>query len=465
MKTGFFTFGFLAVAVFSFPACKGCSNEGPPAPDGDTGDIKGERDGSTAGVESTVGADADGPEEELVLFAWNNLGMHCLNPSYDEAVILPPYNTLYAQVVRRGNPPRIVTDNLTLHYEIQNNTFSYGKRDYGGFWDNADALFGVSLERDRGLNLRDPTLQNGLSGTMELSQERDHFEAEGIPITPVDDSGAWNPYQVAVLRLKNDAGENVASTRTVVPTSDEIHCSRCHGNEAFTDILKKHDAAVGSALENQKPVLCAKCHGSPALGRNLPGTSGQYLSQAIHTFHSDKGAACYDCHPGPTTQCNRSLAHTNSSGKCTACHGGMAGVGNSIAEGRRTPWVNEPACATCHSGVEEVGTGTALYQNALGHGNLYCAACHGSPHAMIPSRQGADHLQAQQYQKKSVVIGSCRACHSNSRGGGENGNLNSFAEIHGGEKPLVKTACNVCHTVTPVRTSHWPHAFQWKYRN
>ncbi|MFA6034485.1 MAG: hypothetical protein WC889_16420, partial [Myxococcota bacterium] len=35
-----------------------------------------------------------------VLLAWNDLGMHCLNPSYDSAVILPPYNTVWAQVVR-----------------------------------------------------------------------------------------------------------------------------------------------------------------------------------------------------------------------------------------------------------------------------------------------------------------------------------------------------------------------------
>jgi len=26
------------------------------------------------------------------VFAWNDLGMHCLNPTYDKLVILPPYN-------------------------------------------------------------------------------------------------------------------------------------------------------------------------------------------------------------------------------------------------------------------------------------------------------------------------------------------------------------------------------------
>ena len=42
------------------------------------------------------------------VFAWNDLGMHCLNPTYDKLVILPPYNNLMVQVVKRGNPPEII---------------------------------------------------------------------------------------------------------------------------------------------------------------------------------------------------------------------------------------------------------------------------------------------------------------------------------------------------------------------
>lgn len=77
---------------------------------------------------------------EYVVLAWNDLGMHCLNPTYDTAVVLPPYNTVWAQVVRRGNPPEIVTSGITVEYRLINNTYSYGKThgtsDYGQFWDN-----------------------------------------------------------------------------------------------------------------------------------------------------------------------------------------------------------------------------------------------------------------------------------------------------------------------------------------
>ena len=101
---------------------------------------------------------------DLVVLAWNDLGMHCLNPTYDELVILPPYNTLWVQVIERGDPPQIVTSGITVEYSIKNNTYSYGKRDYGQFWDNVLALFGLDLAQDTGLNLVDPDTHNGLSG-------------------------------------------------------------------------------------------------------------------------------------------------------------------------------------------------------------------------------------------------------------------------------------------------------------
>ena len=63
--------------------------------------------------------------------------MHWINPSFDKMVILPPYNNLWAQVVKRGNPPEIVTEGLTVEYRIEGNTYSYGKAQYGTFWDGA----------------------------------------------------------------------------------------------------------------------------------------------------------------------------------------------------------------------------------------------------------------------------------------------------------------------------------------
>ncbi len=91
-----------------------------------------------------------------VLLAWNDLGMHCLSPSFDTVVVLPPYNTLWAQLIEKGNPPRIVSSGFTVEYRIINNTYSYGKRSFGQFWDNSQVLFGVALPRNLGLNLVEP---------------------------------------------------------------------------------------------------------------------------------------------------------------------------------------------------------------------------------------------------------------------------------------------------------------------
>jgi hypothetical protein len=425
------------------------------------------------------GHDIPATQADYVVLAWNDLGMHCLNPTYDEAVLLPPYNTVWAQVIRRGNPPAIVTDGLTAEYRIVDNTTSYGKTDefgaaFAGFWDNAEALFGIPLAHDAGLNLETSTLHNGLSGTMVV--RGDHFQVNGIPVTPVNDAAVWNPYQVMEVTIHQGA-TIVARTRATVPTSDEIRCANCHaqggsatghigggGTSVFNNVLLAHDALHGSnyspALVDRKPVLCAGCHGSPALGLSGPGSSGRYLSQAIHGSHAARtpAPACYECHPGPTTKCSRSLAHTGADGHCTACHGSLADVAQSIADGR-VPWVTEPKCVDCHSGVSGVDTGATLYRNATGHGGVYCAGCHNSPHAMHPSREAADRYQPMQYQQAAMTIGSCGACHDNSRGGGGDG----FGETHGGAGGRP-TACRVCHTAVPTNTGQWPHAFQWKGR-
>ncbi len=41
------------------------------------------------------------------VLAWNDLGMHCYNRDFTDLAVLPPYNTLWAQVVKIGNPPQI----------------------------------------------------------------------------------------------------------------------------------------------------------------------------------------------------------------------------------------------------------------------------------------------------------------------------------------------------------------------
>jgi hypothetical protein len=411
-----------------------------------------------------------------IVLAWSEVGMHEVSPTYDREVLFPPYSTIRAQVIRRGDPPEIVTTGIILEYSIVGNTYSYGKstppteedplRLYAGFWDNSLDLFGVDLAPDTGLNFVDPGVHNGLSGTMVLRD--DHFEAVGVPVVPIDDAGAWEPYQVAEIVVRDSSTlAELARTRATVPVSDEISCNKCHGSSVGTSavlsVLEEHDENNGTSFAiDGLPVLCADCHGSPALGQTGPGSSELYLSEVIHGFHATTSAACYDCHPGTETLGHRSLAHTSGDGACTGCHGALATIAVTIGNGR-VPWVNEPKCADCHTFVAEVDTGSTLYRDGAGHGGLSCAACHGSPHAQVPSREESDNKPFTEYQGKALALGSCRVCHPTARGGG----LMGIVQAHGGMPGAFEpTSCTVCHTgpITTTNPVNFPHRFQQRNR-
>ena len=340
--------------------------------------------------------------DEYLIIGWNDLGMHCSNKDFQKMAILPPYNNIMAQVVRRGTAtswPEVVTDNVSVTYEIPGNTYSVGKTN---FWDYEDALFGVSLPDDIGLT------GNGLSGNLTASEN--FFKVEGIPITPYTDDNLLteDPYQLALLRLLDQQQTEVAFTQPVVPVSNEINCvsSGCHSSE--TNILNQHEDE-GGFDPNDTPVLCASCHPDNALG--APGMPGvEPFSYVIHKKHDDVTNNCYKCHPGPNTQCHRDVMKAAGL-TCQTCHGSVQQVASSIASGRE-PWLEEPKCgdAACHGAgyAEETGK---LFRQSRGHGGLFCSACHGSPHVILPSLVERDNVQNITLQGFEGTLESCRVCH------------------------------------------------------
>lgn len=345
---------------------------------------------------------------DYVVIAWNDLGMHCYDDDYSVFSILPPYNTLWAQVIKRGVTPEIITDGITVEYSFENNTTSVGKTN---FWDYEDKLFGVNLAPDTGLK--------GKTLSDKMDPAEDHFIAEGIPLTQYNDDGTVNYYQTAIVTVKDAEGNILAQTRTVAPVSNEMHCSNCHQDNGIegiatgnyrTNILALHDREEGTDLMNQQPVLCASCHSSNALGTQGNTVS---LSHAIHNKHKDKVPAgttgCYNCHPGPDTQCLRGVMFQEGLG-CTDCHGTMANV----ADQARNPWLDEPNCGNCH---EYGTTDNQLYRMSKGHGGMYCESCHGSPHAILPSGLEADNQQNIMLQGKKGTLSNCSVCHTDGRTG------------------------------------------------
>ena len=87
---------------------------------------------------------------------WNNLGMHCMDSDYSVMSILPPYNTIHAQLLDpSGNlitsgSGYIVTYEAVADPSGSINTTSVGK---SNFWEYAQSLFGLlhPLPPDTGL--------------------------------------------------------------------------------------------------------------------------------------------------------------------------------------------------------------------------------------------------------------------------------------------------------------------------
>jgi hypothetical protein len=360
---------------------------------------------------------------DYIVLTWNDLGMHCYNKSFTDLGVLPPFNNLYAQVVRVGDPPQIITSGITVTYVFTDNTYSVGK---SNFWDtspyrsmqNAQYLFNLANPLPPNVGLAG----NGLSGNM--AQSGDHFVAAGIPLTEFRDSAPTTPYpyELATVVVYGPGNVELARNIVVAPVSTEMHCDTCHydngpGNEGVAtgvveqNILTAHDNDNGTNLMGTRPVLCARCHQSNALpGYGSPTYPN--FSNAMHGLHAETGLfpptidGCYKCHPGPVTRCLRDIMSQRGT-TCINCHGDLQQVSQNP-----NPWLNEPRCdsTACHgSGFAQ---DQALYRFSKEHGGIRCEACHDSTHAIAPSREPNDGIKFIALQGHTGTLDTCTVCHA-----------------------------------------------------
>ncbi len=331
------------------------------------------------------------------ILGWNNLGMHCMDSDYSVFSILPPYNTIHAQLIVGG---KLVTNatGYSVTYEAvadPDGSFNSTSKGKTSFYEHCVALFGVSLPIDSGLPVPgpDPFWMPGVTNipqAMRFETDFDWMAAYGIPITPFDDAGQKNPYPLMRLIARTSGGTAIATNDIVLPVSDEMDCRACHasgtqvaaqpvagwvwsGNperDYRLNILRLHDeknftqhhdlyvsALAARGFNSQglypgvtadgKSVLCASCHASEALGTgsysNIPP-----LTASVHAKHasvidpelkialdsSAHRAACYRCHPGSTTKCLRGA------------------MGGAIA----SDGTLEMQCQSCHGNMSQVGS-------------------------------------------------------------------------------------------------------------
>jgi hypothetical protein len=374
---------------------------------------------SLAYKKQQAGGNVRAAESEYVVLSWNDLGMHCYNRDFKDLAVLPPYNNLWAQVIKVGDPPQVITEGIEVSYSFPDNTYSVGK---SNFWQYDQQLFGKDLPPNIGLTGK------GLAGNMD--QINDYFEAEGIPLTEFSDSDPTKPYpyQLAeVVVTEKGTGKELTRATVVAPVSTEMNCDDCHydgGVEGIatggieTNILTLHDEEVegeyppghAGPLMDRRPILCAECHASNALG--APGVPGvPNLSKAIHDAHEEEVPStldgCYKCHPGPQTQCLRDVMSTKHNMDCIDCHGNL----ENIAE-NSDPWLKEPRCdnEACHGSAYQQDQ--ALYRQSKEHGGIYCAGCHDSPHAIAPGREPNDGIKFIDLQGFYDTLQTCTVCHA-----------------------------------------------------
>ncbi len=202
------------------------------------------------------------------VLAANDLGMHCMDREFSVFSILPPFNVINAQVLLRdGNGRPYVADDaeVEVFYEAAAdatgsiNTTSIGKTD---FWTYADALFGVTLPEGQGLTgLYMPADDPQVRGPqpMEYSLDKEWFAAEGIPITPTDDTLIDRPYPLLrISAVDAQSGQTLGHLDVVVPVATETDCQNCHRTGAM--------AAVGAGwstdpdLEIQSKINILRLH-------------------------------------------------------------------------------------------------------------------------------------------------------------------------------------------------------------
>ena len=447
--------------------------------------------------------------DQWQVIGWNDLGMHCMDGTdFSVFSILPPYNTFHAHVIHNGALVT-VTNGLSVTYEAiadpdgSINTTSAGKVN---FWENAADMFGARPPDDAGLaGFNMPGAAN-TPQHMEFDASHNWFTAEGVPLSPFDDAGRVNYYPMMKLTVRNDAGTALATTRIVLPVSDEMTCSACHrsGSDAAAkplsgwrwhpdadkdvklNILRLHDQKQAAnpdyfqALENQgyntnglyqtvvadgTAILCARCHKSNALPVPADPNVSTTMTQAMHAHHGSvidpatgmllnsarNRNTCYRCHPGSSTQCLRGAMGTAVAAdggfaiQCQSCHGQMSDVGAATRNG----WFDEPKCQSCHTGTAVDNNGAIRFQTVFEPGGA----------VRIPVNNRFAHPTNTLYRFSAGHSGlQCSTCHGSPHAIYPSTHVNDNLQNLDmqGHKGTVSD-CLSCHTSHPNTFNGGPH--------
>ncbi len=438
------------------------------------------------------------------VMATNDLGMHCACPTFDGFLLLPPYNTIRVQVLKKGSDSvSVVSSGITVSYSIAENTDAILKADpYFASWiKNAPKLFpGFAPVNATGnvVGLKGKKLAD----TMTYDSQSMSWKAEGIPVYPVTTGNATkdvmvdplggpnrDPFLTANITVKNSTGAVIGTTSTVVPVAFG-GCCGCHlklaaanglpatpaGSFALLGTMHaKNSSKINIAMIDPDgdgvggPVRCSWCHADPAMGETvapgwptgtklLPGAtftlkkSTRSFSDVLHTFHNNSALVkssydanistnCYQCHPGNKVDCYRGAHKAKTAIWCVDCHGNLT---QRIAGKQMvTPWqaASLPSCNGPSAGITSAFT---------------CHASLNIPQTTWTSTFGGKYINGRGGMGSKVVL--CESCHGSAHA--ENPSAQALdnvqnSNIHtslgttfpsGKDKTYALGSCQVCHT-------------------
>jgi len=474
---------------------------------------------SSTGSSTSGGTPSSATSSSYTLLAWNDLGMHCMDgKDFSVFSILPPYNNLNAQLIKKdGTTNKHVVSGVTITYTAAvslnnkyNTTsmFTNTNNPKTNFWDYVKKLFNTTLANDTGLTGN--KVPSSVSEKLTYNMAHNWWEATGIPLTPYNDDGTKNYYPMVNVTAKDASGNVLATTKVVLPISDEMDCKACHSstsgyalakpsagweNDSNAEkdfkfnILRLHDQKFPNAVSDNQtalkaagytsynnaglyrsakdgnPTLCATCHASNALpGTGIAGIKP--LTEALHTLHanvqdpienvklgnSTNRSACYRCHPGATTKCLRGAmgkavdSNGNQLIQCQSCHGDM----NAVGQHGRVGWLEEPNCQACHQNGQRY---TKAVTNTM-TGTLRSAV---DTRFATNANTPANGVSMYRFSTGHGNM-QCSACHGSTHAvypsSHTEDNLQSIA-VQGHKGTIAE--CTACHTTTPNTTSGGPH--------
>ncbi|WP_157046920.1 cytochrome ubiquinol oxidase subunit I [Maridesulfovibrio salexigens] len=360
-------------------------------------------------------------EQEYVLMAWSLEGLRLIIDKDRAMSISDKGSTVRAQLLLRGDPPEVVTDDVKIVCKPQ-----------------------------------------GMDKSFELAVKDGYFQSGPIEILPYTKE-AYQPLPPVEVQAFDANGNVLASTTIVLPVSTRPGCNNCHGGgwdipeqggfsaRTAMDIAGVHDrdnkTNFRQRLKDNEIIDCMGCH---------DGELQLNLSTALHGFHAvylsgRENDACMMCHPQESLR----GVHVDAGMECVNCHGSMENHSLALLKGEeqkpaakeliklitpvdyeleeinaRQPNEQQPDCLTCHVEFADPDSDSAFNKWTEDSSGLFrnrkdemdavmCAACHNAPHAIFPAANERDNLRPLQYMGEAQPIGAagtCTVCHEDDMG-------------------------------------------------